>query len=158
MATTINLTKYNDADLADLAVAVNQEQQRRAIIANAQANLDQVVKNYQQATGTAPTDGAAWKQPTNSLSAYPTGATVTYNGKTWTSTTPANVWTPGVAGWIEKPTVGAAPAAWRQPSGAADAYKKGNQVTYNGAVYESLIDANTWSPEAYPAGWKKVIV
>ena len=25
-----------------------------------------------------------------------------------------------------------------------------------GATYESVIDANTWSPAAYPAGWKKL--
>jgi len=29
-------------------------------------------------------------------------------------------------------------------------------VTFEGKVYESTIDANVWSPTAYPAGWKKV--
>lgn len=42
---------------------------------------------------------------------------------------------------------------WKQPTGAHDAYSKGDRVVYNGSVYESVIDANTWSPEAYPAGW-----
>lgn len=48
---------------------------------------------------------------------------------------------------------------WKQPTGAHDAYGKGDRVHYpgeGGPVYESLIDANTWSPEAYPAGWSKV--
>lgn len=48
---------------------------------------------------------------------------------------------------------------WRQPSGAQDAYNKGDRVRWpdeNGAVYESLIDANVYSPEAYPAGWKRI--
>ena len=29
------------------------------------------------------------------------------------------------------------------------------EVTYNGEHYVSLIDGNTWSPDAYPAGWEK---
>lgn len=43
-----------------------------------------------------------------------------------------------------------------QPTGAQDAYKKGDRVRFNGATYESLIDANAWSPTAYPAGWKLI--
>jgi hypothetical protein len=43
-----------------------------------------------------------------------------------------------------------------QPTGAQDAYKKGDRVRFNGSIYESLIDANVWSPTAYPAGWKIV--
>lgn len=43
---------------------------------------------------------------------------------------------------------------WAQPLGAADAYNTGDIVSYNGAVYKSLIDGNVWSPEAYPQGWE----
>ena len=43
-----------------------------------------------------------------------------------------------------------------QPTGAHDAYQKGNKVRFNGVIYESLIDGNVWSPEVYPAGWKVV--
>lgn len=43
---------------------------------------------------------------------------------------------------------------WSQPTGAHDAYNKGDIVDYNGTLYESLIDGNTYSPEAYPAGWQ----
>lgn len=42
---------------------------------------------------------------------------------------------------------------WSQPTGAHDAYNKGDIVNYNGTLYESLIDGNVYSPEAYPAGW-----
>ena len=42
---------------------------------------------------------------------------------------------------------------WSQPTGAHDAYNKGDIVDYNGTLYESLIDGNVYSPEAYPAGW-----
>lgn len=43
---------------------------------------------------------------------------------------------------------------WAQPTGAHDAYNIGDIVDYNGTLYESLINGNTYSPEAYPAGWK----
>lgn len=42
---------------------------------------------------------------------------------------------------------------WVQPLGASDAYNKGDVVSYNGVLYESLIDGNVWSPVDYPAGW-----
>lgn len=42
---------------------------------------------------------------------------------------------------------------WSQPTGAHDAYNKGDIVDYNGVLYESLIDGNVYSPDAYPAGW-----
>ena len=45
---------------------------------------------------------------------------------------------------------------WSQPTGAHDAYNTGDIVDYNGTLYESLIDGNTNSPDAYPAGWKEL--
>lgn len=59
---------------------------------------------------------------------------------------------------IIEPT-GADYPVWKQPTGAHDAYKKGDRVHFpgiNDPVYESLIDANVWSPAVYPAGWKKI--
>ena len=44
---------------------------------------------------------------------------------------------------------------WVQPTGAHDAYNTGDKVTYNGKRYVSRIDANVYSPEAYPAGWEE---
>lgn len=64
--------------------------------------------------------------------------------------------TPALFAEVAKP--GEIPV-WRQPTGAQDAYNKGDKVHYptiNDPVYESLIDANVYSPEAYPAGWKKL--
>jgi len=48
---------------------------------------------------------------------------------------------------------------WKQPTGAHDAYKIGDRVHFpliTDPVYESLINANSWSPTVYPAGWKKL--
>lgn len=44
---------------------------------------------------------------------------------------------------------------WVQPTGAHDAYNKGDKVTFEGKHYMSLIDGNIWSPAAYPAGWEE---
>lgn len=46
--------------------------------------------------------------------------------------------------------------AYVQPTGAHDAYQTGDKVTYNGAVYESLINGNVWAPDVYPAGWRLI--
>lgn len=46
---------------------------------------------------------------------------------------------------------------WVRPTGAHDAYNYGDKVRYpdeNGFVYKSLINANVYSPEEYPAGWE----
>ena len=43
---------------------------------------------------------------------------------------------------------------WIQPTGAHNAYKKGDKVTYKGKMYISKIEANVWAPDAYPAGWE----
>lgn len=43
---------------------------------------------------------------------------------------------------------------WSHPTGAHDAYNKGDIVDYNGTLYESLIDGNVYSPDAYPGGWE----
>ena len=68
----------------------------------------------------------------------------------WTPDKVPALWTP-----VRK-VAGAAPDEWVQPVGASDAYRKGDRVLFQGATYESVIDANTWSPAAYPAGWKKL--
>lgn len=36
------------------------------------------------------------------------------------------------------------------------AFSKGEQGWWNDALYESLIDANVYTPEQYPAGWQLI--
>ena len=120
-----------------------------------------------------------WTQPLCAVDAYNLGDIVSYNGKLYKSIINANVWAPDVypAGWEEytestsggdsgetggggttepeTPPTETIPD-FVQPTGAHDAYKKGDKVRFNGKVYESLIDANAYSPSDYPAGWKEV--
>lgn len=104
----------------------------------------------------------AWSQPYGATDCYQIGDKVTYQGKTWECTTANCVWAPGVYGWKEGGESGGGdePAEefpeWVQPTGQHDAYMTGDKVTFNGKHYESVIDYNTWSPEAYPQGWKEV--
>lgn len=58
--------------------------------------------------------------------------------------------------WLIIPTISAGYPQWVQPSGAHDAYALGDRVSFNGKNYESLINANVWSPSAYPDGWKEI--
>ena len=43
-----------------------------------------------------------------------------------------------------------------QPTGAHDAYKTGDKITYNGKKYICKMDNCVWSPDTYPAAWKEV--
>ena len=46
---------------------------------------------------------------------------------------------------------------WVQPTGAHDAYNKGDKVSHNEKHWESLIDANVYEPtESVPTLWKEV--
>ena len=36
------------------------------------------------------------------------------------------------------------------------AFSKGERGYWGDVLYESLLDNNVWTPEAYPDGWKKV--
>lgn len=64
-------------------------------------------------------------------------------------------WTPDAvpALYTEVAAPGEIPV-WKQPTGAQDAYAKGDRVHWPGAsdpVYESTLDSNVWAPNVY--GW-----
>ena len=91
---------------------------------------------------------------------YKVGDLVAYHGKLYeviqVHTSQAD-WLPNEVPALYKPTVpeNVIPE-WVQPTGSHDAYNIGDKVTYQGQVYESLINGNVWSPVAHPAGWKKI--
>ena len=111
-----------------------------------------------------------WIQPIGANDAYAKGDVVEYNGTKYISIIDANVWAPDVYGWEvytdggevvdPQPTEPETPSDdiedFVQPTGAHDAYAKGDKVRFDGKVYESLIDNNIYSPSAYPAGWKEI--
>ena len=48
---------------------------------------------------------------------------------------------------------GASCAPFVQPYAGDPLYQKGDKVTWKNSAYVSLINNNSWSPSAYPAGW-----
>ena len=91
--------------------------------------------------------------------AYEANARVLYGGKLYKvnqSHTSQADWTPDAtpALFSEVAMPNEIPD-FRQPTGAQDAYNKGDKVRFNGAIYESLIDGNVWSPADYPQGWEQ---
>ncbi len=94
---------------------------------------------------------------------YERGVRLRYGGKLYrveqAHTSQAD-WLPDItpALYTEVANPGEIPV-WRQPTGAQDAYMTGDKVWFperDTTVYESLIDNNVYSPEAYPAGWKQL--
>ena len=149
----MDIGSVSDAELRRLKRMIDGELSRRETLATAGKQMDAIARDVLAAQGI--TDGDEWVQPTDATNAYPKGWTVTHDGKTWVSLTPANVWEPGVSGWREVVEEGATPE-WVQPTGAHDAYQTGDHVMFEGTEYVSLIDGNTWSPTDYPQGWEKI--
>lgn len=130
------------------------------------ANTENIISNYAVML-TAVDDSVAEKIPEMFLAwdgnskAYKKDDRVTYNGtlyKVLQDHTSQSTWTPeGAPSFFAKvltSTTGE-PQEWEQPD-STNPYMKGDKVIYNGKTYESLIDNNVWSPDAYPAGWQEV--
>lgn len=94
-----------------------------------------------------------WKQPSGATDAYALGALVSKDGIIWRSTVLANVWAPGVSGWINASTDF---PAWIQPTGAHDAYQLDAVVAHNSKRWRSLIAANVWAPGV--TGWREAVL
>ena len=94
--------------------------------------------------------------------AYEVGKRVLYNGilyKVIQAHTSQASWTPVAApslfAKVINETIDGSIPEFEQPD-STNPYMKGDRVIFNGKVYESLIDNNVYSPEAYPAGWKEI--
>lgn len=122
--------------------------------------------------------------PLKTSTHYLYGDKTRHNGRVWRDVLDPtkkklNVWEPGAQGideryWVEEtePETSEteempetpetpedeAPTAdpFKQPTGGHDSYKVGDKVLFNGAVWESTIPNNAYSPSAYPQGWKKL--
>lgn len=92
---------------------------------------------------------------------YEVGDRVYYDGmlyKVLIAHTSQSDWTPDVSPSLFARVLIPDPEVipdWVQPD-STNPYMKGDKVRYNGKIYESLIDNNIWSPDAYPAGWQEV--
>ena len=94
--------------------------------------------------------------------AYEVGKRIMYKGilyKVIQAHTSQADWTPTAApslfAKVINETIDGSIPEFEQPD-STNPYMKGDRVLFNGKVYESLIDNNVYSPEAYPAGWKEI--
>lgn len=92
---------------------------------------------------------------------YAAGTIIKYESNLYEVLAPGHTsqsdWTPdGTPALFKKIVPEGVIPEWIQPTGSHDAYNIGDRVTFNGLVYESIIDGNVWSPEAYPAGWQQM--
>lgn len=92
---------------------------------------------------------------------YKKGNRFTYNDKFYKvlldHTSQAD-WTPDTASslYVEISDPSVEYPDFKQPTGAHDAYAKGDKVTYHGKHYISTMDNNVWSPDSYPQAWQLV--
>ena len=94
--------------------------------------------------------------------AYKVGKRIMFEGvlyKVIQAHTSQAEWTPVAApslfAKVINETIDGSIPEFEQPD-STNPYMKGDRVIFNGKVYESLIDNNVYSPEAYPAGWKEI--
>lgn len=157
MITPEDLKGYTGEELTEayrLIVTEREERYKKEVLPQ---QIAENLAELQTVEGTRPGQGQEWVQPTGATDAYIAGDMVTHGGKEWVSLTTPNVWEPGVSGWHENSPEGSdTPAEWIQPTGGHDTYKIGDRVLFEGESYESVIDNNSWSPTAHPAGWKKI--
>lgn len=97
--------------------------------------------------------------PMWTLKDYAQGDRVQYNGtlyKCLQSHTAQADWTPdkAVSLWVRVDDPSVEFPEWRQPTGAHDAYAKGDKVSHNEKHWISDVDANIWEPGVY--GWTEV--
>ena len=96
---------------------------------------------------------------------YQAGDVINYNGELYEVVKPhtsaehykpdstLSLYTPYLKGEIaDKEVV----YEWKRPLSTLDAYQTGDKVLFEGKVYESTKDANTWSPTDYPDAWRLV--
>lgn len=150
----MDIADATDDELNRLKKIIDGEIDRRKTIASAESRLDELTRDVLAARGVK--EGDEWIQPTSAADAYPLGWITAHGGKMWTSLVGGNVWEPGTSAWRELASDPDVAPEWIQPTGGHDAYNTGDRVTFEGAEYVSKIDANTWSPTAYPAGWELV--
>lgn len=103
---------------------------------------------------TAPQLFPAWK-----LTTYTIGDRVQYQERLYKclqSHTAQSDWTPDVAVslWVEVSDPAIEFPEWVQPTGAQDAYAKGDKVSYDNRHWISTVDSNVWMPTVY--GWDEV--
>ena len=97
--------------------------------------------------------------PKWAITTYEAGDRVQYQSllyKCLQAHTAQSDWTPetAVSLWVRVDDPSIEFPEWIQPTGAHDAYAKGDKVSHNGKHWQSDVDGNVWEPGVY--GWTEV--
>ena len=118
-----------------------------------------ILKAAQSLSDADALDGIELFDPWAANTAYEADTRIRYNGRLYKvvqSHTGQSDWTPDITPALYTPV--AEPweiPVWVQPTGAQDAYMKGDKVHYptkEDPVYISVIDNNVWAPDV--TGWE----
>ena len=137
--------------------AVYQLRARLETLATAATRADENAAAVLAALGV--TSGLPWRQPLGAHDAYPIGSTVTWGGKLWRSILRANVWAPGVTGWVDEGPAEPAPAPTAPLWDAGESVKVNDLREYLGRVYRCVqahVTQAGWIPTITPALWALV--
>lgn len=148
----IDLTGLTYEELDDLIRKAAKQRDRLKVLSEAPERADQLAHDVAAAEGLV--RGTPWKA--RGAVGYPKGWEVTHDGKTWRSTTPGNVWKPGVSGWRQVMEDGS-PAPYLAPTGRHDAYMAGERVRWQEQVYEATTDYVVHSPAEHPGSWMAIV-
>lgn len=140
-------------------------------VENLEKNLDNIIKLLNRNKFYTDADISGIRQnvgdiqkevyPEWSPKSYPyfAGERVTYEGTYYrciqNHTSQAD-WTPdaAVSLWVSISDPSEEYPEWKQPTGAHDAYNKGDKVSHNDKHWISDVDNNVWEPSVY--GWTEV--
>lgn len=151
--------KYDNEERQIFKVVLNQPEKEHELPNDVLTAIDYAIQNMND------------DQALNCMSIFPLweegityseGNRVKYEGKLYKVLqyhTSQSDWTPDTATslYVEISDPNIEYPEFVQPTGAHDAYSKGSKITFEGKHYISLIDANVYSPTAYPAGWQEVV-
>lgn len=127
----------------------------------AEAFINAIIAMRESATDEQAAAAAAIYPEWKETGVYKTGDRVVYDGVLYKTLQDHNA----QAGW--QPAAAASLFAkvlipddttiyeWEKPE-STNPYMKGDKVKFNGVIYVSTIDNNSWSPAEYPQGWEEV--
>ena len=155
----MDLTTLTDEDLDALRVAVLTEQERRATLANAPAQVEQISRAWADASGRH--DGDPWQQPAGGHDVWATDSVCQWPADTWwQATSPAahepgttgapwvRVWPDGAGGWTRTTPAETGPLPWAV---GINAIAGETIVSHAGRLWSAKVTHNThagWEPSA----------
>lgn len=148
------LAQLEGEDMTDFGDIIAYRHDLRVQIAALKAKVAEAETEKAEEDPDTPTGHGNWPELIGHFLPY--GEIVCYGGALYKVIIPHTAqadWVPSEAvSLFTKVSIAEYPD-WVQPTGAHDAYSKGDKVTYDGKHWVSTADANVWQPGVY--GWEE---